>query len=405
MRTLLCGTQPIRECVLGFLAQDKSDLVAGQSLKTLGEDIMAGKVTMPVAKGISLLPRAKMSELWETIKSKPQDPKVVAKCIKVLEDCGAIEACTEEATRLVEDAWKDLDKDVPDSFSKGARPVRRRARACWRVVAYGPARSDAPGLWVVRDGPRTLTRERVVGAQRRKQWIVAITRPAVRRCLQRARGCARLGQSQDRRCDSGSPKTGVAWLQLVARTGSSEHYFVSSDASGSSNTPHAHAHACAPLLRFSVLRPLRPLGTRRTAPVPSALGALPPERDGMRAAPGWRAPHRTHTTPCYTLPVPLEARGAIRGVLEPPQCSRVPRPPAPYLRKPTHSVLGSLRPPPASRTHTRARTSRDGRRRRSYRAHSCGHCTTNRSTNGYARAPVSESERTRHTDSRKRVCE
>jgi len=80
---------------------------------------MAGKVTMPVAKAMALIrSRDVRSEMWETIKSKPQDEETVARVIAQLEECGALDACQKQADDLVEDAWRALDSKVPDSFSK-----------------------------------------------------------------------------------------------------------------------------------------------------------------------------------------------------------------------------------------------------------------------------------------------
>jgi len=87
-------------------------------LKNLGEDITAGKVTIPVVKAIRLLPRADMRAMWETIKSKPQDRAIVNSIIAKLEDCGAIEECVLQSEKLVNDAFKNLDSIIPDSFSK-----------------------------------------------------------------------------------------------------------------------------------------------------------------------------------------------------------------------------------------------------------------------------------------------
>lgn len=100
------------------LRTDGSDKKANVVLKTLGEDIMCGKVTMPVVLAVRLLGKQKMKDLWSVIKTKPQDPKVVQECIDILEDCGAITECCEMASKMVDDAWLDMDKAVPDSFSK-----------------------------------------------------------------------------------------------------------------------------------------------------------------------------------------------------------------------------------------------------------------------------------------------
>ena len=89
-----------------------------KKMKTLGEDIMAGKVTMPVAKAMSRMSKEAREKLWNTVKAKPQDTETVNAVIADLESVGAIDACVEQANKLVEDAWDKLDAAVPDSFSK-----------------------------------------------------------------------------------------------------------------------------------------------------------------------------------------------------------------------------------------------------------------------------------------------
>ncbi|MDR6759987.1 geranylgeranyl pyrophosphate synthase/predicted secreted hydrolase [Flavobacterium sp. 2755] len=93
------------------------------NLKDKGEDITAGKITMPVAKAMGLMPLNQREYVWETIQTLPTDRAVIASVIHLLQDCGAIEACRQEADELVEAAWEKLDKLLPDSFFK----VRLRA--------------------------------------------------------------------------------------------------------------------------------------------------------------------------------------------------------------------------------------------------------------------------------------
>lgn len=93
------------------------------NLKDKGEDITAGKITMPVAKAMGLMPLNQREYVWETIQTLPTDRAVIASVIHLLQDCGAIEACRIEADELVETAWENLDKLLPDSFFK----VRLRA--------------------------------------------------------------------------------------------------------------------------------------------------------------------------------------------------------------------------------------------------------------------------------------
>ncbi len=89
-----------------------------RGLKDVGEDITHGKVTLPVAKAIGRLPLAERTELWRMIASKPQDPQVVARCIEMIEGCGALDDCVTEANACVESAWADFDALVEDSLPK-----------------------------------------------------------------------------------------------------------------------------------------------------------------------------------------------------------------------------------------------------------------------------------------------
>jgi geranylgeranyl pyrophosphate synthase/predicted secreted hydrolase len=87
-------------------------------LKSKGEDIAQGKVTLPVAKAMGMLDKVEREWLWTTLKGKPQDPEVVGRVIAMLEECGAIESCAEEARAMVEGAWKHLEPLVDDSLAK-----------------------------------------------------------------------------------------------------------------------------------------------------------------------------------------------------------------------------------------------------------------------------------------------
>jgi len=88
------------------------------NLKDRGEDIQHGKVTSPVAKAVGLLDRQARVALWQVVKSRPQDPEIVTQTIDLLESCGAIRACEEQARQMVEDAWREIDPLVEDSLQK-----------------------------------------------------------------------------------------------------------------------------------------------------------------------------------------------------------------------------------------------------------------------------------------------
>ncbi len=87
-------------------------------LKSKGEDISCGKVTIPVAKAMSRLPLGERRKLWETLSSKPTDPAVIAAVIEQLEGCGALATCDQQAHELVESAWRRLDPMLRDSRVK-----------------------------------------------------------------------------------------------------------------------------------------------------------------------------------------------------------------------------------------------------------------------------------------------
>jgi geranylgeranyl pyrophosphate synthase/predicted secreted hydrolase len=88
------------------------------NLKSKGEDVAQGKITLPVAKAMSRLGLSERRWLYQTLKSKPEDPAVIAQVIQVLEGCGAIEDCAREARETVEAAWHRLDPLVDDTLAK-----------------------------------------------------------------------------------------------------------------------------------------------------------------------------------------------------------------------------------------------------------------------------------------------
>lgn len=98
-------------------------------LKVRGEDIAEGKVTVPVVKAMALLPLERRRSLWATLASKPHDPAVIAGVIDVLEECGALDACADQARELIETAWQRVDALFPDSHTK----VNLRA-FCWFIL-------------------------------------------------------------------------------------------------------------------------------------------------------------------------------------------------------------------------------------------------------------------------------
>lgn len=87
-------------------------------LKQRGEDIRNGTVTLPVAVAMGRLPRDQREWLWATLQAKPQDEVTVAAAVELLESCGAIAACAEQARELVEEGWRRAEPLLEPSLTR-----------------------------------------------------------------------------------------------------------------------------------------------------------------------------------------------------------------------------------------------------------------------------------------------
>jgi geranylgeranyl pyrophosphate synthase/predicted secreted hydrolase len=87
-------------------------------LKSRGEDIMNGVVTLPVAKAMGRLDRDGRVKLATTLKGKPRALPVVSAVVEQLETSGAIQACADQASAIVESAWKKTEPLLPDTMPK-----------------------------------------------------------------------------------------------------------------------------------------------------------------------------------------------------------------------------------------------------------------------------------------------
>jgi geranylgeranyl pyrophosphate synthase/predicted secreted hydrolase len=87
-------------------------------LKSKGEDVQQGKITLPVAKALARLELEDRRWLYETLKSKPEDPAVIGRVIDLLESVGAIDACARHARDIVEEAWQALEPYAEDTLAK-----------------------------------------------------------------------------------------------------------------------------------------------------------------------------------------------------------------------------------------------------------------------------------------------
>jgi geranylgeranyl pyrophosphate synthase/predicted secreted hydrolase len=87
-------------------------------LKSRGEDVSNGTVTLPVAKAMSRLGKAERLKLAATLKSKPKELAIVSGVVELLETSGAIQACADQASDVVESAWMQAEPLLPDTIAK-----------------------------------------------------------------------------------------------------------------------------------------------------------------------------------------------------------------------------------------------------------------------------------------------
>jgi geranylgeranyl pyrophosphate synthase/predicted secreted hydrolase len=85
--------------------------------KHSGEDLRAGKVTMPLAHAVARLPGPQMSELWRSVRGGA-DLDTAREAAASLFECGAVAACYAEAKALVDETWEKLDGLLPGSQPK-----------------------------------------------------------------------------------------------------------------------------------------------------------------------------------------------------------------------------------------------------------------------------------------------
>jgi geranylgeranyl pyrophosphate synthase len=87
-------------------------------LKNRGEDLVEGKITAPVAKAFGRLDRESRTALWDLLSTGSRDSVAVEKVIALLEQCGALDDCMQEAYAIVEEAWAAAAPLIADSQAK-----------------------------------------------------------------------------------------------------------------------------------------------------------------------------------------------------------------------------------------------------------------------------------------------
>jgi len=86
-------------------------------LKSKGEDLTQGKVTLPVARALGALEPTQRQRLWFLVSMKSKDPAVLREAIGLIEHCGALDGCMADAKKLVDDAWVALTPLIEPSLA------------------------------------------------------------------------------------------------------------------------------------------------------------------------------------------------------------------------------------------------------------------------------------------------
>lgn len=88
-----------------------------QGLKDKGEDIRAGKITVPLVLSMERLNADDRRDLWKGVKEKPSNHDRIGELIQVMDKCGALKASEDLAESLVDKAWFELQRSIKPSMT------------------------------------------------------------------------------------------------------------------------------------------------------------------------------------------------------------------------------------------------------------------------------------------------
>ncbi len=110
---------------IGVAFQLQDDLLnvtesgVSESKGGVGEDITEGKITLLVIRTLSKANEGDRKRLVEILELHTTDRKLIKEAIVILNKYGAIDYAKNLEEKLVKDAWKNVDKMLPDSNAKG----------------------------------------------------------------------------------------------------------------------------------------------------------------------------------------------------------------------------------------------------------------------------------------------
>ncbi|MFC5148876.1 polyprenyl synthetase family protein [Streptomyces aureoversilis] len=89
-----------------------------RAAKRVAEDLLNGKVTVPLAHAVPLLPPDRLRAVWESVRGGRATPQTAEAVAAVLTECGAVDAARAHARALLEAAWPALDHALPPTMPK-----------------------------------------------------------------------------------------------------------------------------------------------------------------------------------------------------------------------------------------------------------------------------------------------
>ncbi|MEH6373294.1 polyprenyl synthetase family protein [Streptomyces sp. KLMMK] len=89
-----------------------------RAAKRVAEDLLNGKVTVPLAHAVPLLPADRLRAVWESVRGGRATPRTAEAVAAVLTECGAVDAARAQARALLEEAWPALDRALPPTMPK-----------------------------------------------------------------------------------------------------------------------------------------------------------------------------------------------------------------------------------------------------------------------------------------------
>ncbi|MGK5732205.1 polyprenyl synthetase family protein [Streptomyces sp. URMC 124] len=89
-----------------------------RAAKRVAEDLLNGKVTVPLAHAVGLLPPDRLRAVWQAVRGGCATPRAAEAVAAVLTECGAVDAARAHARSLLEEAWPALDRALPPTMPK-----------------------------------------------------------------------------------------------------------------------------------------------------------------------------------------------------------------------------------------------------------------------------------------------